>query len=868
MNNWFKRNSIHFIIGAIFLVICFVYFTPAFQGKTLGQTDVLGAQSTQKEINDYKEKGITILWTNQIFAGMPAFQIWAPYPDNITTWIVKGLTNTFPNPIYDVLVLLFGTYFLFCVLKLNPWLAAAGAIAFTFSSYNIILLVAGHSNQAFAIAFFAPIIAGIILTLRGKYLTGAALTALFLAMEIRANHIQMTYYLLMALLILLGIELYHAFKAKTLPSFVKSVGYLAVAALLALAVNASELWSTAEYSKDSYRGKSNLTQNTKEPGDGLPKDYAYQWSQGVGECFTFLVPNAYGGSTSGTDVLDQNSETAKIFLTKGANEEQAVGTAQQITSSFPGLTLYWGNKPQTSGPFYFGAVVCFLFVFGLIVVKSRVKWWLLGTVVLTLLLSFGGNWPYVSDLFFNYFPLYNKFRAVESIVAITMICFPILAFLAVQEVVNTFDKTAILKKLLLAFYITGGVTLILIVLPQLLLSFRASDQQSGIDYLTKAMRGDGATAISVSNAVVNDRMALERADAIRSLIFIVITFGIIWAFIKQKISVTVFSLALFALTLIDLWQVDKRYLKDANFQDKQEADQVIKPREVDTFIARDPDPDFRVFDLTQGVKQDTYNPFFHKSVGGYSAARLKRYDELMDNQLTTNPPNHDVLDMLNTKYLITQDTGRNYRMVANQTACGHAWFVKSVKFAANANQEMQAISTFAPKDEAIVDQQYKKMINAKGVSNDPNATITLTSYNPDHLIYQTGSTVTQIAVFSEIYYDKGWKMLIDGQEKPYFRADYVLRAAEIPVGNHRVEFIFHPASYYTGEKISLAGSILLVLALGGAAFSEVKRKKPFSPEPAPESGKKTAVYEPVTARKTVAAPAPVKKPIATDKKKK
>jgi len=454
-----------------------------------------------------------------------------------------------------------------------------------------------------------------------------------------------------------------------------------------------------------------------------------------------------------------------------------------------------------------------------------------------MLLSFGQNWPYVSDLFFNYFPLYNKFRTVESILAVASICFPILALLGMQEIIISTDKKAIFKKLKLAFYITGGLIVLLIALPQLILSFKSNDLQSGIAYLTRALRGDSATATGVANAIVSDRIDMERADAIRSLIFIAVTFGIIWAFIKQKINLTLFSLGFFALVLIDMWQVDKRYLKDANFQDKQDVNQVVKPREgVDDIIGKDTDPDFRVFDLTAEIKNDEINPFFHKSISGYSAARLKRYDELMDNQLTTNPPNHDVLDMLNTKYIIMQDTARNYKWIANQTACGHAWFVKSVKLVANADQEMQAISAFAPKDEAIVDRQYKKLIDAKALRSDPNATIKLVSYNPDHLIYQSGSTATEIAVFSEIYYNKGWKMLIDGAEAPYFRADYVLRAAQIPLGNHKIEFKFHPTSYYTGEKISLAGSIFLVLALGGAVYAEKRKKK--EAEPAAAKAKK------------------------------
>jgi len=825
MTNWFKRNGIHFAIIGILFIICFFYFSPAFQGKTLGQSDVIGAQSTQKEILDYNAKGTTILWTNQIFGGMPAYQVWAPYSGSITTWAVNTLNAIFPNPVQIVLLLLLGTYYLFIILRLNPWLAAAGAVAFTFSSYNIILLVAGHSNQIWAIAFFAPIIASIILTLRGRYLLGGSLTALFMGMEFKANHIQMTYYLLMALAVLLGIELYHAIKSKTVPAFFKALACIAAAILLGVLVNASLLWSTMEYSKYSYRGPSNLTAAKSGATNGLSREYAYQYSQGVGECFTFLIPNAYGGGT-GTETLDQNSATAKVFINKNVDPEQAVTYAQQMTE-FPGLSTYWGEKrPSTAGPYYFGAVICFLFIFGLLVVRNRIKWWLLGTVVLTMLLSFGGNWPYLSDLFFNYFPLYNKFRAVESILAVTSICFPILAFLAIQEIISAKDKTYILKKLLLAFYITGGLLLLLLAVPQVLFSFRPSDYQAGIGYLTQALKGDAAMAQDIGNAMVEDRISLERADALRSLIFVVLAFGLIWLFIKQKINLTVFSLCLFALVLVDMLQVDRRYLKESNFQDKADASEQIRPRDVDVDIARDADPDFRVFDYSQvsGMKMDTYNPFFHKSISGYSAARLKRYDELMDNQLIQAKPNQAVLNMLNAKYIIIGDPKTNAATVQkNPMACGHAWFIKSIKFVQGADAEMHALSSFSPKDEAIVDEQYKSQATTVGAA-DTSASIKLLNYNPDHLTYQTVSSTPQVAVFSEIYYDKGWKMLVDGNEHPYFRADYLLRAAEIPAGNHKIEFIFHPASYYTGETISTAGSVLLVLLLAGTIYSETRKK--------------------------------------------
>ncbi|WP_366518135.1 YfhO family protein [uncultured Mucilaginibacter sp.] len=706
------------------------------------------------------------------------------------------------------------------MLRLNPWLAAAGAIAFTFSSYNFILLHAGHSNQAYAITFFAPILAGIILTLRGKYWLGAVLTAFFLAMEIRSNHIQMAYYLMISLLILVGIELYHAIKNKTTVAFIRSMAWLSVATLIAVMINASLLWTTYEYGKESTRGKSNLTQPVAAGSTtGLDKEYAYGWSQGVGECITFLIPDTYGGESAG-GTLKADSKVAQALLAKGVPEDQATGFAAQ-------LPTYWGAKPSTAGPWYFGAGICFLFVFGLLIIRNRIKWWLLATVILSMLLSFGKNFTLVSDLFFNYFPLYNKFRAVESILVLTQLAFPILGFLAIKEVLQAKDKAFILKKLLLALYITGGITLLVAALPSLFFSFKSTTaDESLIAQLTQAFQGDSAFANSiVNNALVQDRIGLARADAIRSLIFVLLTFGVLWAFIKQKINLQITSLLILAVTLVDLWSVDKRYLKDESFQPKEDAMQVRTPREVDQFIMRDTDPDFRVLDLTIDPFANASTSYFHKTLGGYHAAKLKRFQELIDNQFTKSI-NPDVLDMLNTKYVITADPkSQTAGMKANATACGHAWFVKKVRFADNADQEMQAISSFDPKNEAIVDIKYQSYINTKQNAIDENGKITLTSYAPEHLVYQSGSTTNQVAVFSEIYYDKGWKMLIDGKESPYFRADYLLRAAQIPVGNHKIEFIFHPNSYYTGEAISTAGSILLVLAFGGYVFAESRKKR-------------------------------------------
>ncbi|QXV66597.1 YfhO family protein [Mucilaginibacter achroorhodeus] len=820
MNNWIKRNGGHLIVAAIFFVLTYAYFlNPIMQGKILYQGDVLQAKAMQKEIMDVKEKtGHAPLWTNQMFGGMPSYQIWAKYGKNLTTYVIDGLKGIFPNPVDTVLLYLFGAYMLFNTLGLKRWLAAAGAVAFAFSSYNFIYIEAGHANQAYAIAFFAPLVAGIIMTLRGQYILGASLTAFFLAMEIRSNHVQMTYYLVLALIILVFIELYHAIKAKTTAQFFKAIAYLSVGTIIAVLVNAGSLWTTYEYSKLTIRGKPNLKSETTAQSTGLTKDYAYLWSESPTEIFTFFIPNAYGGSSSTT--MGEDSKVAKALIDKGVDP----GQAQQFASQLP---LYWGNKPSTVGPWYFGAVVFFFFVLGLIIIKNRIKWWLLGAVLLSVFLSFGKNLPFISDLFFDYFPLYNKFRAVESTLVIASLCFPILAFLALNEVFENPDKAYIFAKAKLAFYITGGITLLMIVLPGLVLSFKGTEHQNLINNLAQLFRGDMGAANSVAGALVEDRQTLERQDAIRTLIFIAIAFGLVWIVIKQKINTTFAAIVVLGVVLIDMWSVDKRYLKDDTFVSSDVINQAYVPREVDEFIMRDKDPNFRVMDLSLSDPfHDSHSSYFYKTVGGFHPARLRRFDEIVENQFSKSV-NHDVLDMLNTKYIITADpkTG-TANMQTNNTACGNAWFVKSVKYVSGADQEMQAISSFDPKNEAMIDQSFKKTVEAKTLGYDANSSIKLVSYEPEHLVYQSGSMANQVAIFSEIFYDKGWKMLIDGVEQPYYRANYVLRAATIPVGNHKVEFIFHPASYYTGENISLAGSVLLILALGGAVYTERKKTQP------------------------------------------
>ena len=826
MNNWFNKNGIHLAIIAAFLVICFVYFSPVLQGKAPAQSDVIQSKAMQKEIMEYKDKdGKGPLWTNQMFGGMPAYQIWVQYAYNGATYGIALITKTFPNPVGTVLLLLVGSYFLFIVLKVNPWLAAAGAIAFSFTTYNFVLIAAGHSNKALAIGFFAPIIASIILTLRGKLILGASLTALFLALEIRANHVQMTYYLFLSLLIFIGIEIYQAYKNKTLPVLGKAIGFLAAAVVLAVMVNASLLWTTTEYAAETNRGKSNLT-NAQGQQESMSKDYAYNWSQGVGESFTFLIPNLYGGATSIDELVKPESNMYKSLAeVTGGDPQQTTQAIQQLGSGL-NMQQYWGEKPGTSGGYYFGAIVCFLFVFGLFIVKSRLKWWVLATTVLFMLLSYGKNFPFVSDLFFNYFPLYNKFRAVESILAVVGLMVPILAFLAVKEAQEgNIDQKTLVKKLTWSAGITGGFALLVALVPTLFFSFKTSNHLEIVQGLTQTTGNNAGLAQKIMDGLIKDRISIARADAFRSFLFIVIGFGIVWAFITKKLN-TQLAFGLLALAvLIDMWQVDRRYLNNANFESKNTLANYFQPRDVDTFITADTDPNFRVYDQAVNTFSDASTSSFHKTIGGYHAAKLKRYDELIQNQFSKSV-NQDVLDMLNAKYFITQDPQNgSFKMSRNSTALGNAWFVSSVNVVPTADDALNGIDKIEPRFVALVEQKDAAFVPTATFKTDGN--IQLTEYKPNHLSYTSDSKQAAFAVFSEIYYrgNKDWKAYIDGKETNHVQADYVLRGLAIPAGKHTIEFKFAPVSVVTGNKIDLGASIAMLLFIAFAFYQAAKAKK-------------------------------------------
>lgn len=515
--------------------------------------------------------------------------------------------------------------------------------------------------------------------------------------------------------------------------------------------------------------------------------------------------------------LDGESNVAKLVISKGADPAQAAGLAAN-------LPTYWGEKPGTSGPWYFGAGVVFLFVLGLVIVPGRIKWWLAGATALLVLLSFGRHFPLVSDLFFYHFPMYNKFRAVESTLMIVTLLVPVLAVLSVNEIIkNGLAIKKLDKKLLYVFYGVGGVALLITVLPDLFLSFKSSNHQAMIQQYGQQLQ-DNTFANELMAALVKDRASLARTDAFRSLLFVAATFALVWLLIKNKLKAPTAMVILGIVTLIDLWGVDRRYLNDDRFADKLQLARQFNPeREVDKLILMDKDPNYRVFDITTNPFADARTSYFHKSIGGYHAAKLMRYQELIERQFS-GAINEDVLDMLNTRYLITADKDNNQRIQRRNTATGNAWFVEKVTIVGNNEEEMEAINAFDPAKEAFIHEEFKPLLDESRLSLPENASIELTSYRPDHLVYEYSTPRDALAVFSEIWYDKGWKAFVDGKELPILRANYVLRALQLPGGNHQVEFKFEPRSYHLGETVSLIGSIILMLGLAAALWFEFRRK--------------------------------------------
>ena len=798
----------------VFAVISFAYFCPAVtEGRILSQHDSVAGIGAGQEGKEYLERtGERTRWTNSIFGGMPTYQM-APSYDS--TDLLKGIENLYhlylPTYVWYVFVMLLGFYILLRAFNFKVWMAGLGAIIWAFSSYFFIIIAAGHIWKFITLAYIPPTIAGMVLCYRGKYWLGGLVTALFVALQISSNHVQMSYYFLFVMLFMAIAYGVQAYQQKTLARFGKSTGVLVVAGLIGVCINLSNLYHTYEYSKESMRGKSELVKenSANQTSSGLERDYITQWSYGIGETFSLLVPNVKGGAS----------------VPLAANEKAMEKANPMYGSIYSQLGQYWGEQPGTSGPVYVGAFVVFLFVLGLFIVKGPMKWALLAATVLSILLSWGKNFMGFTDFFIDYVPMYNKFRAVSSILVIAEFTIPLLAMLALKEVVAT---PAIIKErkkdFLISFGLTGGLALLFAVLPKVFFPSYVSTMEMN------ALQGIPADQLVPLLANLEEvRMSLFTSDAWRSFFIVLLGAGLVWAYGMGKLKQHVLIGALAVLCLVDMWSVNKRYLYDEQFVEEQVQTQGFRQTETDKMILEDEALDYRVLNLASNTFNENNTAYWHKSVGGYHAAKLRRYQEMIEEHISgemqglyqavadaggdmeqLDPSAFPVLNMLNTRYFIFPLQGGQTVPLANPFALGNAWFVDEVDYVNNANEEIEAIHGLNPTEKAIVDKKFESVV--KSLPSDSTATIELVAYEPNYLKYEVSSDKGGTVVFSEIYYP-GWKSTIDGQEVAHGRANYILRAMNVPAGQHVVEFRFDPTSLHVTENIAfVALGLLLVLA--------------------------------------------------------
>ena len=789
----FSKVKPHIIIIILFALISFAYFSPLIEGKSIDGHDIKTWIGMSKEISDFRDSsGTEALWTNSMFSGMPAYQISVKYSSNLVRYIDKVITLGFPRPANILFLYLLGFYLLLLSLKVDYRIAAVGAIAYAFSSYFFIIIQAGHMTKAHAIAYLPMVVASVIYTYRGKLLLGGVLTALTVALELYSNHLQITYYLIFILIFIGLYQLFHDYNTKNLPSFFKRSAVLILAALLATGTCFTRLKTTMDYGKDSTRGKSELTNNIENKTKGLDKDYATQWSYGIAETMTLLIPNFHGGASQGE--LSTDSETYNA-LKRSPN-------AKKIIKNLP---LYWGDQPIVSGPTYAGAIVIFLFLLSLFLLKGRFKYWILTLTILSIFLAWGKNFMPLTELFLDFFPGYNKFRAVSMILIVAEFTLPLLAFLAFNNFIfSDANKLSKLKSLKNAFFVTGGITLLFSLAPNMFFNF------VGVNDSVLASNGWPVEALQ------SDRASMLSSDAWRSFFFVSLAFLSLFLFIKNKVSSNNIILVFAVLLLLDMWTINKRYLNDSHFIRSSKIKTPYKATQADNYILSDNDPNFRVFNQSVSTFNDASTSYFHKSIGGYHGAKLKRYQELIDSHISKG--NMQVLNMLNTKYFILQ-TGK---VNINPNVLGNAWFIKDVKIVENADDEILALNDFDASSIAVIDKRFQSFLGE--FSEDSSSNIKLDEYQPNYLRYSSVSTKNQIAVFSEVYYDKGWNSYIDGELVSHFRANYILRAMNIPKGNHTIEFRFEPEIFKIGERISLASSILLIISLIFVSVRELKLK--------------------------------------------
>jgi hypothetical protein len=805
-----KNNKIFTFLIAIlvFVIVSLTYFSPLLEGKKLFQSDIAQFRGISKEIVDFRaENQQEPYWTNRIFGGMPAYNISAYYPHNYIKKIDQ-LLRFLPRPA-DYLFLYFLSFFiLLYILKVEWKLAILGALAFGFSTYLIIIFGAGHNAKAHAIAYMPLVLAGIIAVFQKNYLTGFVITSIAMAFEINASHPQMTYYLLFMVLILGIVYLTDAIKNKTLPHFIKSVIMLLVAVILAVGINATSLLATQDYAKESTRSKSELTilpdgTQKEEITTGLTKEYITTYSYDFLETFNLLIPRFYGGGSR--ENLGKESESYQ-FLKDKIGRAQAKGFSEN-------LPMYWGEQPIVEAPAYIGAVLIFLFVLGLFTVKGKLKKWLLTATIFAILLSWGKNLSFLTNFFIDYVPLYNKFRAVSSIQVIAELAVPLLAIITLNKFLNSDKKEEnkeLLKYLKYSLYSVGGIALLFTLLGTSLFSFE-SYRDAGLEQQLPGF----------SEAIISDRKSIFFKDSLRSLLLVVFSAGLLWAYLKSKLNKNATIIAFAVLILFDLVGVDKRYVNKDDFVSKKQEEQPFQASAYDKDILQDRSY-YRVINFMVDPMNDGSTSYFHNSIGGYHAAKPRRYQELYEYQIAKN--NIEVLNMLNTKYIIFPDNEGTPRVQQNPEANGNVWFVKDVQIVNSADDEISALDSLRTKEKAVISSEFKSYVKKSTYAKDSLATIKLVSYQPNEMKYESNTSDEQLAVFSDVYYKNGWKAYIDGVLTPHFRANYVLRAMVIPAGKHEIIFKFEPDVIKKGNAITLSSYALLLLIPIGWFFIDKKKK--------------------------------------------
>ena len=818
----FRKLIPDLLVIAGFIIISFIYFAPAvLDGRVIAQHDSLAAIGQGQEQRDYMERhdGERTRWNISMFSGMPSYQMSPTYDSSKPLDSAKEAYSLFlPNYVYLMFIMLIGFYILMRAFRASPLISALGAVVWTFSSYFFILISAGHIWKFITLAYIPPTIAGLVYVYRKKYMLGGLLFMVFVAFQISANHFQMSYYFLFLMLFMVIAYFVDAYRKKELPHFLRATGVLLFAGIIGVAANSSNLYHTYEYSKETMRGKSELSHHEEgnTTDDGLERDYITAWSYGIGETWTLLIPNTKGG--------------ASVPLSE--NEKAMSNARPEYSQIYQQIGQYWGDQPGTSGPVYVGAFVLALFILGLFIVKGPIKWALLAGTIFSILLSWGKNFMPLTDFFIDFVPMYNKFRAVSSILVVAEFCIPLLAALTVKEIIQ---KPEVLKSNIKYLYIslglTGGFALLFAIAPKVFFSSFIS--VSEMQAFSQALPPEHIQPFLAN--LTDMRLSLFTADAWRSFIIVAIGGIFVWLFLKNKLKALWMVAGIILLCLVDMWDVNKRYLNDNDFVYKSNQEQLFTLTPTDQYILQDTTKYYRVLNLATSTFNDGITPYHHKVIGGYHAAKLRRYQDLIDVHLTgeimnlhqsviTSQGNLDsvnangfrVLNMLNTKWVILPAQDGSTIPVENPHAMGNAWFIDNILFVDNADEEIAALGSIDLLNSAVADKKFEWVLENfkpgfRPTEADPVSTIALTDYDSDYIIYSVDAKKDELAVFSEVYYPKGWQITIDGEPAEMLRANYTLRALPIPEGRHTVEFRFDPQSIKVTDGIAYAAVLIMLL---------------------------------------------------------